>query len=363
MSEAVLRPAAPPVLLHYRAWNGLLRGDGLWATLLFLVAQAAIFTLAVTLTALPAVRLVLCVVFVGMWALVVRSRAWPIARVALDQMFRRRLFWALYGLALMVFLMYFFGQYLLSWAVTQLGEGDVRVGNVGRVNPKWLVGFLRDALKLNGSAETFRNFFWYEANAVMIVLAFAGSVLIGNDLRFGSLPFYLSKPISRWHYLLGKGLAIAVFLNLFTTLPAVMLFVQYGLLESWDYFFENVHLLVGILAYGMLLTATLTVVLLALAAWLQRTVPMIMAWTTVFVFCQGMARALVESLHMSPRFRLIDLWGCTYVVGNRFLGIAQEAIRPSPQPEAHEAALVLAGATFLCLTYLIMRIRAVEIVS
>jgi hypothetical protein len=225
------------------------------------------------------------------------------------------------------------------------------------------VQFLRDALKLNGSAETFRNFFWYEASSVMIVLAFAGSVLIGNDLRFGSLPFYLSKPISRWHYLLGKGLAVAVFLNLFTTVPAIALFVQYGLLESWDYFFEQSHLLVGILGYGLLLTATLTVILLALASWLQKTVPLVMAWTTLFVFCHGMSRALVELLRMSPRFRLIDVWGCTYLLGNRFLGIAPENVRPQLQPPAAEAALVLAGATFLCLSYLVMRIRAVEIVS
>ena len=51
----------------------------------------------------------------------------------------------------------------------------------------------------------------------MIVLALAGAVLVGNDFRFGSLPFYLSKPLGRWHYVLGKCLAVAVFVNLMTT--------------------------------------------------------------------------------------------------------------------------------------------------
>jgi hypothetical protein len=32
--------------------------------------------------------------------------------------------------------MYFFGQYLMSWAQNQLGESEVRVGAVGKVNPK-----------------------------------------------------------------------------------------------------------------------------------------------------------------------------------------------------------------------------------
>ena len=93
---------------------------------------------------------------------------------------------------------------------------------------------------------------------VMIVLALAGSVLIGNDFRYGSLPFYLSKPLSRRHYLLGKGLAVAVFINLLTTLPALALFVEYGLIYSWDHLIRNSYLVVGILAYGAVLTVSLT---------------------------------------------------------------------------------------------------------
>lgn len=361
MSEAIdLRRG--PVLLHYRPWHGPLEDDGAQATLLFLLLQVALFALAALTAALPAVRLLACAAFLGLWGLAARSRSWPIARVALGQLFRRRLFWALYALALMVFLLYFFGQYIFAWAATQGGDIAMRgQGLVVKLRPIGLA--MSKALAFDGSAQTFRNFFWYEASTVMIVLALAGSVLIGNDFRFGSLSFYLSKPISRWHYLLGKGLAVAVFLNLFTTLPAVLLFVQYGLLGSWEYFLEDGHLLVGILGYGMVLTASLTLLLLALAAWLQRTVPLIMAWTTLFVFCPLMTRALVERLNLSPRLRLFDLWNCTYVVGNRLLGVAQDAIKPGPQPEAWEAALVLCGASLLCLIYLVLRVRAAEVVQ
>lgn len=353
--------ASRPVLLHYRGSRVPLAGDGVRPTLLFVAAQAALFALAAV--APGGLRLVLLALFVAGFALVTRSRAWPVARVALSLMFRRRLFWGLYALSLCVFLLYFFGQYVMSWAQSQLGETDVRVGNVGRVNPKWLLTFLRNELKFNGSAEMFRNFFWYEANTVMIVLALSGSVVIGNDLRHGSLPFYLSKPLTLWHYLLGKGLAVAAFLSLFTTVPAALLFVQFGLLESWDYFLDQSHLLLGVLAYGLVLSTSLTIVLLAMAVWLRQTVPLVMAWMTLFVFCQGVGAALVDGLHFSPRWRLIDLWNCTYVIGNHFLGIAPGAVRPSPQPDVMEAALVLGGACALCLTYLILRVRAVEIVS
>jgi ABC-2 type transport system permease protein len=317
MGDSLSRAAAPE-LLHYRPWHGDFRP--------------------------PAASI------------------WPIARVALVSIFRRWMFWVIYALGLLIFLLFFFGQYMLSWAQTQVGESEVQVGGLGRMNPRHLIQLFRGLLKLDGGAVTYHNFFSYQGYIVMIVLALAGALLIGNDLRFGSLPYYLSKPLSRWHYLLGKGLAVAVFINLMTTLPAAILFVQWGVLESWDYLFERFGLLLGILGYGLVLTVTLTLLLLATATWLRRTVPLIMTWTSLFFFCRLLSTALVEGLHFSPRWRLIDLWNSTYLLGGVCLGLDPNLARFGHQPPWYEAALVLGGVSLLCLTYLIQRIRAVEIV-
>jgi ABC-type transport system involved in multi-copper enzyme maturation permease subunit len=313
-----LGQAGAPELLHYRPWRGEFRR--------------------------PAVSV------------------WPIARVALMSLLRRRLFWAIYLLGLLIFLLFFFGQYLLAWAQTQAGESEVPVGGFGRTNPRQLIQLFRLFLKLDGSGETYRNFFAYQGYIVMIVLVLAGAILIGNDLRFGSLPFYLSRPLSRWHYLLGKGLAVAVFVNLMTTVPALILFFQWAVLESWDYLWVRYDLLLGILGYGVVLTVPLTLLLLATATWLRRTVPLIMTWTTLFFFCRLLGSALVEGLRFDPRWRLIDVWNSTYLVGSTCLGLDPRTIRPSFQPAWYEAALVLGGVSLTCLMYLIMRIRAVEIV-
>jgi hypothetical protein len=290
--------------------------------------------------------------------------------------FRRKMFWVLYALALLIFLMFFFGQYLLVWAQTQMGEQTVPVLGF-RAAPAQLIHVLRDVLNLNGSGETYRNFFWYQGYMVMIVLAFAGSLLVGNDFQFGSLPFYLSKPLAPRHYLLGKCLATAVFVNLLTTLPALMLFAQYGFLESWGYFVGKGCVLgpegasfrvpinplfFGILGYGLVLTVCLSLLLVATATWLRRTVPMIMVWTTLFFFTRLLAATLVDGLKYDPRWRLIDLWNDLYLLGNYCLGLAHDTINPEPQPAFHEAALVLGAVCLLCLTHLTLRIRAVEIV-
>src|SRR5882724_11901433 len=129
---------------------------------------------------------------------------WPIARVALGNLFRRKLFWTLYAFGLLLFLMFFFGAYLLAWAESQLAvsQQQFRLGDPGR-----MLNNIRRALAiLNGSQATFQYFFAYQGAIVVVTLALVGSVLVGNDFTYKSLAFYLAKPISRWQYILGKWL-------------------------------------------------------------------------------------------------------------------------------------------------------------
>jgi hypothetical protein len=302
--------------------------------------------------------------------------AWPIARVALEMLLRRRLFWVLYAAGLLIFLMFFFGSYLLDWAETQIASTPIQVGRF-KTEPERMVRLFRDGLRvLSGSQETFAYFFLYQGIMLMVVLALAGSVLVGNDFTFGSLPFYLAKPLSRWHYLLGKGLAVGVVVNLLTTLPALLLFAQHAL-NDWDYladpdFFRRagsgngpagLPLLAGILGYGLVLTVCLSIMLVAAASWLRRTMPLIMAWASVFLFFRLLASVLVDGLHYDAGWRLIDLWNDLRLLGCVCLGIEHERIWPHPQPEFWQAALVLGAVCALCLSYLNRQIRAVEIVK
>jgi ABC-type transport system involved in multi-copper enzyme maturation permease subunit len=287
---------------------------------------------------------------------------WPIARVGLRMMFRYRPFWVIYGLGLGIFLFFFFGQYFLAWAATQL-DASVQLGGFGRYSSQDLFHWLRQALKLNGLAETYRNYFGYQSYIILIILALAGAMLVGNDIRHGSLTFYLSKPITRWHYLLGKCLAAAVFVNMVTTLPALLLFVEYGFLDGWDYVQDHAHLCLGIVGYGLVLSVTFSLLIVTVASWMRTTVPILMTWATAFLFPRLVAGMLVDRLHFDPRLRLIDLWNDAYLVGNRLLGVPPSEVRPWPQPEDYQAGLVLLAVCAVCLAVLVRRIRAVEIVQ
>jgi ABC-type transport system involved in multi-copper enzyme maturation permease subunit len=284
--------------------------------------------------------------------------AWAIARSGLRTLLRRKLFWALYGLCLLVFLFFFFGQYIMAWLGTNMQENTVRVGNGNvAIDPSRLLGTFRNELKINGGGETYINVIWYEGHLVMVVLALSGAVLVGNDFRFGSLPFYLSKPLGRWHYVLGKGLAVAVFVNLMTTFLALVLWLEYGLLDEWSYFWDTAGLALGIVGYGAVLTVVLSLLLVATATWLRRTVPMMMVWATVFFFARGVAEILVR-VSDDGRWRLIDLWSDMYVIGCWCMGLK---VTPAFPPVTASAG-VLGVVCLACLLYLNRRIRAVEVV-
>jgi ABC-type transport system involved in multi-copper enzyme maturation permease subunit len=284
------------------------------------------------------------------------------ARVSMRLMVRRRLLWGLFALGLLVFFFFFYAQYLVVWITNQLATQTVRFAGIP-VTVGSLTKFF-EQLALNGTAHTFGNFIWYQGYVLVIVLALAGSVLVGNDFFHGSLPFYLSKPIGRRHYILGKCLAIGILVNVFVTLPAVVLWVEAGLLYDWQtYYIDNLNLLLGIVGYAAVLTVTLGLLVVATAVWVRRTVPMVMIWMGLFVFMRMLSAWLVDGLKFDERWRLVDLWNNLYLCGLSCLQAGHETVRPPPQPEYWEAWVTVVAVCAACLAYLRRRIEAVEIVQ
>jgi hypothetical protein len=295
--------------------------------------------------------------------------------VALGVLLRRRLFWVLYAFTMLLFLMFFFGFYLFTWAESR---PDLAKVQIGKMNPsqKQVSDFIRNARGvLGGGQDTYQVFFSYEGAMVVITLALVGATIVGSDFTGRGLPFYLAKPISRWHYIAGKCLAVALIVSLMTTLPALGLFAQHAM-DDWEYavnaayFLDygigkgpaGVPLLLGVIAYGSVFAVVLSVLLVATASWMRRTIPLIMVWMALFFFLRLVARLLVEGLKYDAHWRLLDLWNDMCLVGQWCLDIDHDAIRPLPQPEYWAAALVLLGVCAVCLIYLSRRTRAVEVV-
>ncbi|MBN1868415.1 hypothetical protein JW916_14105 [Candidatus Sumerlaeota bacterium] len=96
-----------------------------------------------------------------------------------------------------------------------------------------------------------------------------GPDLISRDLRHSALVLYMSKPIGRWEYFLGKFFSLFGLLMLITWVQTMLLFVvQYLMSPSnseWRYAFGEKYLwiTVPILLYSVTISATLSLLVLA----------------------------------------------------------------------------------------------------
>ena len=212
---------------------------------------------------------------------------------------------------------------------------------------------------LDGSGTTYLNFMKLQGTVMMILLAFAGSVLAGNDHARGGFMFYMSRRITLVHYALGKLLAIGLFVLLITTVPALVLFFEYGLLGDFiEYFSENFQIVFGILGYGILLSVAIGLLLLALVSWMPRPVPLVILWGGLFVFLPILSRILAVALRdpeadlEESSWRLLDIWNDLYIVGSKFFGV--------DLPLFNGAVIVICGVCLCSIMAIFFRLRYLQ---
>jgi ABC-2 type transport system permease protein len=272
-----------------------------------------------------------------------------IVRVAVLQVFRNKAYWLVLGLGVFRFLAF----WSIIYAVTQLAlPPDVR---------KMLLqqfGFSADSdLAQDNGYITFMQ---GQSVIVMILLAFSGSLLVGSDFRLNSLPFYLSRRIDRRHYIVGKLLAVSSVVTILTTLPALLLFLEYGMFtSSSDYWVDNWRVAVGVLAFGMVLCVVNSVLLVTISAYLQRIVPITITWASLFLLIGRLGDYLYRETE-EDFWRLLDPWRDMRLVGQLCFGKFRHEID-------HELAWwalgILGSLCAVALLALVHRVRAVDVVE
>jgi len=270
---------------------------------------------------------------------------WPIAWTGVLLVLRRKLFWLLLGLALLDFLFFFASIYL---------KAQVSVEN------PMVARFVDQILSsVTGAGKTYRDFMFAQGTVTMLMLAFAGELLIGSDYEQGGLTFYLSRAVGRWHYVVGKLLAISLLVAMTTAIPALILFVEYGLLtSSLAYFTENWRIVLGILGYGAVMAVSLSLLLFALACWLHKNVPLVMAWACIFVLLPALGEMLRHT-YDDRHWRLLMFWRNLRLLGSWCFG----ALTDNDTHLAPAAACVVLGVWIVCVLAIIPRVRAVKVVS
>ncbi|MBL9125695.1 MAG: hypothetical protein JNG90_18795 [Planctomycetaceae bacterium] len=290
-----------------------------------------------------------------------------IIRVAMLQVFRRKSYWVVIGLGLLNFLLF----WSIIYAVTQF--------DIPRDDQDKLLGAFGFSSEASGGQENgYIMFMQRQSIIVMILLAFSGSLLVGADFRFNSLPFYLSRRIDRRHYIVGKLLAVGTLVSLLTTVPALLLFLEYGMFtSSLDYWRDNWQTPVAVIAYGLVMSTVLSVLLVTLSAYLQKMAPIAITWSSLFVMLSTMSgqlsrRAADRNWHLLDPWRDIRYVGklCFYA-GKRLAGEVSQGANAYYGIFANDdefrrslwALLILVSVCTVAIVALVRRVRAVEIVN
>jgi len=260
-------------------------------------------------------------------------RFWPITREALRLILARRAFLGL----LLVAWVPFVWRVIQVYIVTQYPQ-------FGRVLP------------IDG--RMFGQFLAVQTLFTLFISIFGGAGLIANDLRTGAILVYLSRPLTRRDYVLGK-IGVLMALNLGVTLvPGILLYVVSVALAPEQFATWNLSWIgPAVLLHSLVLSLVVSLVALAASA-LSRNARV--AGLTFFLLVFGLetVRRVLGWLYNRPESALLSIQASLESLGNALFGITDRALQlPWVYP-----ALILFLVSLGCLAILRARVRAVEIV-
>jgi len=115
-------------------------------------------------------------------------------------------------------------------------------------------------------------FFWFvvgQGNLAFIFASFAGPSLVGPDLAHGAMPLFLSRPLGRRDYVLGKLAILATLLSAITWVPGLILVALQSALGGWSWLVSHPRIPLGIFVGSVTWILVLSLMALAISAWIR----------------------------------------------------------------------------------------------
>jgi ABC-2 type transport system permease protein len=208
----------------------------------------------------------------------------------------------------------------------------------------------------------------FQGGLAFLLTAWVAPVLVSPDLVNGALPLYLSRPLTRAEYVLGKATVLLTLLSAITWVPVLVLFtLEAGLAEGWGT--ANVRIAAAVFAGSWVWILVLTLLGLAISAWIRWRVVASGALSGVFFMGAAFGEMWREVLH-GPWGRLANLYYLVGLVWRSLFGLftsrsmAQEMFNERGRDLPTWAAWAgLAAAAALSVWLLERRLRAREVVS
>jgi ABC-2 type transport system permease protein len=263
-----------------------------------------------------------------------KARFWPITREALRLVLSKRAFLGLLAAAFLPFIV----RVVQIYIVTRFPEA-------GRILPV--------------DGRLFGDFLNQQVGFTILLSIFGASGLVANDLRTGAILAYLSRPLTRRDYVLGK-LLVPLLLNLAVTLvPGLLLYVS-GLSLAPELYLKWELAWIGpaIVAHALSISLVVSLLTLAISS-LSRSARV--AGLGLFGMVAGleMVRLVLQQGFRQKYAMLLSVQTDLRAIGVALFGLTDRDVAVA----WGWAALVLAVLSLACLAILRSRVRAVEIVT
>lgn len=268
-----------------------------------------------------------------------RLRFLVFARYALRELF-----------ALRVFALYF----VLCFAAPLVGAVIIYL-HFNPLGLKVLETTVRELLPID--RQFFLVFLLIQTGAGSLLAAVIGPGLVAPDLANNALPLYLSRPISRSDYILGKLSVLVGLMSLLTWIPIMLLYAEQCALAGWSWFAANLRIPLGILACSALWILVVSLLTLAVSAWVR--------WrpvATLSVFGYFFVSAAIGTL---ANKLLHTSWGNVLNVAKLMRFLWSDFFGLQPLRDALPTGAVVLAIVVTCLGFLAMlgrRVRAYEVV-
>jgi ABC-2 type transport system permease protein len=222
----------------------------------------------------------------------------------------------------------------------------------------WISSNYPQASILAPSAETFRQFLEQQGFFVFVITVYVGAGLIANDRRANALQIYLSKPLMRSEYIIGKLAVLFSFLALVTLVPALLLLLLKVMFDGSFLFLKNNLFLIPAITVGALLQiilASFTMLALSSLSKSARYVGILYVGITFFTSAiYGALYAITGSSRVS--------W---ISIGANVEQVVDVVFRLKPRYATpwQVSLLVIIGLVAVSVSILERRVRGVEVVT
>jgi ABC-2 type transport system permease protein len=208
------------------------------------------------------------------------------------------------------------------------------------------------------NATVFLYFCNFQAAMAYIMTAFIGPTLVSPDLANNALPSYFCRPFSRTEYVLGRISVLVWVLSSITWIPGLLLFAVQGTLAGWGWTKDNWYIAVAIVAGSFLWIAMLSLVAMAMSAWVKWKVLAGAFIIGIFVAGAGFGAA-INAVMRTKNGSLIDLMQMNFTVWARMF----RANGLTSDVSTYDACMSVLAACVISVFLITRKVRAFEVVK